>query len=125
MHNPHFSISHEVENLLRICTVIEEASSINKDGELVPCEVKHQVVAPQFLPGNAANLVAFSAQRYVTTGFTPIKLFQTKQNAWESACLTAISDLGFSTAQTITDSIATQVTNKAIKLIKSLNWWLI
>ncbi|MEG4248683.1 hypothetical protein [Microcoleus sp. Pol10D4] len=132
MHNPDFSIPQEVENQLRICTVIEEASWLNEEGQLLPCEVSHEVVAPQFLPGNAAKLVCFSRQKYVTMryapasyGKTPIKLFQTKESAWESACLDAVSELGLSNTQIITKSIVTQVTNKATQLIHSLNWWLI
>ncbi|MEG4397340.1 hypothetical protein [Microcoleus sp. BROC3] len=124
MHSPDFSISQEVENLLRICPVIEEASYLNK-GQLLPCEVNHEVVAPEFLPGNAEKLVCFSRQKYVTIGVTPIKLFQTKESAWESACLDAVSELGLSNTQIITQPIVTQVIEKATQLIQSLNWWLI
>ncbi|MEG3907815.1 hypothetical protein [Microcoleus sp. POL10_C6] len=125
MHSPDFSIPQEVENLLRICSVIEEASWLNEEGQLLPCEVSHEVVAPQFLPGNAAKLVCFSQQKYVTIGLTPIKLFQTKESVWESACLDAVSELGLSNIQIITQPIVTQVIDKATKLIQSLNWWLI
>ena len=122
MHNPNFSIPPEVENKLRICIVIEEASWLC-DGELLPCEVKHEVVAPQFLTGNPQKLVCFSRQKYVTIGLIPIKLFQTKESAWESACLDAVSDLGLSNTQVITQPIVTQVVNKATQLIQTLNWW--
>ncbi|MEG4445256.1 hypothetical protein QUB47_31260 [Microcoleus sp. AT9_B5] len=125
MHSPDFSIPQEVENQLRICSVIEEASWLNEEGQLLPCEVSHEVVAPQFLPGNAAKLVCFSRQKYVTIGKTPIKLFQTKESAWESACLDAVSELGLSNTQIITKSIVSQIINKATQLIHSLNWWLI
>ncbi|MEG3935755.1 MULTISPECIES: hypothetical protein [unclassified Microcoleus] len=125
MHNPDFSIPQEVENQLRICPVIEEAVWLNEEGQLLPCEVKHEVVAPKFLPGNAAKLVCFSQQKYVTIGVTPIKLYTTKESAWESACLDAVSDLGLSNTQIITQPIVTQVIDKATKLIQSLNWWLI
>jgi len=131
MHNPDFSIPPEVENKLRICTVIEEASWLC-DGELVPCEVNHEVVAPQFFTGKAEKLICFSRQKYVTIGLTPIKLFLTKESAWESACLDAVSDLGLSNIQIITQPLAqpserivTQVVNKATKLIQTLNWWMV
>jgi hypothetical protein len=125
MHSPDFSIPQEVENLLRICPVTEEALWLNDEGQLLPCEVSHEVVAPEFLPGNAAKLVCFSQQKYVTIGKTSIKLYQTKESAWESACLDAVSELGFSNTNTLTKSIVTQVINKATQLIHSLNWWLI
>ncbi|MEG5063060.1 hypothetical protein QUB33_05490 [Microcoleus sp. B3-A4] len=125
MHNPDFSIPQEVEKKLRICLVIEEASWINPEGELVPCEVNHEVVAPQFLPGKAEKLICFSRQKYVTIGLTPIKLFLNKDSAWESACLDAVSELGLSNTQIISKSIVTQVINKATLLIQSLNWWMI
>ncbi|MEG4084647.1 hypothetical protein [Microcoleus sp. POL10_C6] len=122
MHNPDFLIPPEVEKKLRICTVIEEASWLC-EGQLVPCEVNHEVVAPQFLTGKAEKLICFSRQKYVTIGLTPIKLFLTKESAWESACLDAVSDLGLSNTQVITKSIVTQVVNKATQLIQTLNWW--
>ena len=125
MHSPDFSIPQEIENLLRICPVTEDAVWLNEEGQLLPCEVSHEVVAPEFLPGNAAKLVCFSQQKYVTIGRTPIKLYTTKESAWESACLDAVSELGLSNTQIITKSIVTQVINKATKLIHSLNWWLI
>ncbi|MEG4350273.1 hypothetical protein QUA74_11075 [Microcoleus sp. LAD1_D3] len=125
MHNPDFSIPQEVEKQLRICLVIEEASWINPEGELVPCEVNHEVVAPHFFPGNAAKLVCFYQQKYVTIGKTPIKLFLNKDSAWESACLDAVSELGLSNTPIISKSIVTQVINKATLLSQSLNWWLI
>ncbi|MEG4500634.1 hypothetical protein QUB05_26300 [Microcoleus sp. F10-C6] len=132
MHSPDFSIPQEVENQLRICPVTEEAVWLNEEGQLLPCEVKHEVVAPEFLPGNAAKLVFFSQQKYVTMRYAPasygktsIKLYQTKESAWESACLDAVSELGLSNTQIIIQSIVTQIINKATKLIHSLNWWFI
>ncbi|MEG5036232.1 hypothetical protein [Microcoleus sp. AT3-D2] len=125
MHSPDFSIPQEVEKQLRICPVIEEASWINGEGQLVPCEVNHEVVAPQFLTGKAEKLICFSRQKYVTIGLTPIKLFLNKDSAWESACLDAVSELGLSNTPIISKSSVTQVINTATQLIQSLNWWLI
>lgn len=125
MKSPEFSIPQEVENLLRICPVTEEALWLNDEGQLLPCEVSHEVVAPKFFTGHAANLVCFSQQKYVTIGKISIKLYKTKESAWESACLDAVSELGFSNTNTLTKSIVTQVINTASNLINSLNWWLI
>jgi hypothetical protein len=125
MHTPDFPIPQEVENLLRICPVTEEAVWLNDEGQLLPCEVSHEVVAPEFLPGNAAKLVCFSQQKYVTIGKISIKLYQTKESAWKSACLDAVSELGFSNTNILTTSNVTQIINKAITLVDDLNWWLI
>ena len=55
MYSPDFSIPQEVENLLRICPVTEEALWLNDEGQLSPCEVNHEVVAPEFLPATQRN----------------------------------------------------------------------
>jgi hypothetical protein len=125
MHTPDFPIPQEVENLLTIRSVTEEALWLNNEGQLLPCEVNHEIVAPKFFSGNAAKLVAFSQQKYVTSGKISIKLYQTKESAWKSACLDAISELGFLNTNILTTSNVTQIINKAITLVDDLNWWLI
>lgn len=116
----------EIEELLRVLLVAEEALWLDTEGELSPCEVNHEVVAPDFIPGDAAKLVFFSAHNYVTIGGKSIKLYQSKKSAWLSACFDAAYELGFlNRIDSATKKIVTQVINKATELINSLKWWAI
>ncbi|WP_172190622.1 hypothetical protein [Microcoleus asticus] len=135
MNSLNLPIPEKVEQQLRLLPATDEGLKLNnhpeRGEELVPCEVTHEIVAPDFFPGNTAKLVFYATQNYVTMahsrpasyGETPLTIYESKESAWRDACFDACFELGL--LNRIDDTVTNRIIEKATKLINSLKWWAI
>jgi hypothetical protein len=125
MNSLNLPIPEKVEQQLRLLPVTDEGLKLNdrpeRGEELVSCEVTHEIVAPDFIPGDAAKLVFYATQNYGRIGDTAITIYGSKENALRDACFEACCELGL--VNRIDDILTNRIIEKGTELINSLNRW--
>lgn len=117
MNSPISPRQEKVEQQLRVLPATDsEVLSFNNDRDLASHEDGDVIVAPAFIPGDKAELVFSKTQNYVRLGEEQIRIFQSKQDAWEEACfeLGLVNKVG---------NRSDRVIEKATELINSSKWW--
>jgi hypothetical protein len=83
--------------------------------------VIQEIIVPDFIPGERANLVAYAIQNYATIEEIPVMIYQNKYGVWSDACSDACEKLGL--VNQVDAAVIERVTQKATELIGSLSWW--
>jgi hypothetical protein len=121
MNSPISPRQEKVEQQLRVLPATDsEVLSFNNERDIASHEDGDVIVARAFIAGDKAELVFSKIQNYVRLGEEPIRIFQSKQDAWEEACFEACFELGLVNK---VGNRSDRVIEKATELINSSKWW--